>query len=127
MTKNTSYTTQVQAMTDERQLKTLRLLADNPDLTQRQIADELGVSLGAANYCLKALVDKGWVKLENFQRNPNKLGYLYLLTPQGVAAKTALTARFLKRKLAEYEALKAEIAELERESATATSGEASQP
>ena len=127
MTKNRSYTTQVQAMTDERQLKTLRLLADNPDLTQRQIADELGVSLGAANYCLKALVDKGWVKLENFQRNPNKLGYLYLLTPQGVAAKTALTARFLKRKLAEYEALKAEIAELERESATPTSGEASQP
>lgn len=104
-------------MTDERQLKTLRLLADNPDLTQRQIADALGVSLGAANYCLKALVDKGWVKLENFQRNPNKLGYLYLLTPQGVAAKTSLTARFLKRKLVEYEALKAEIEQLERESA----------
>lgn len=109
-------------MTDERQLNTLRLLADNPDLTQRQLADALGVSLGAANYCLKALVDKGWVKLENFQRNPNKLGYLYLITPQGVAAKTTLTARFLKRKLAEYEALKAEIAQLEHESAASAPG-----
>ena len=89
-------------MTDERQLNALRLLEDNPSMTQRELADALGVSLGAANYCLKALVDKGWVKLENFQKNPNKLGYLYLLTPVGLAAKTQLTARFLKRKLHEY-------------------------
>jgi EPS-associated MarR family transcriptional regulator len=102
-------------MTDERQLNALRLLEDNPSMTQRELADALGVSLGAANYCLKALVDKGWVKLENFQKNPNKLGYLYLLTPVGLAAKTQLTARFLKRKLQEYEALKAEIEVLRAE------------
>ena len=100
---------------DERQLKALRLLEDNPELTQRQLAEALGVSLGAGNYCLKALVDKGWVKLENFQRNPNRLGYLYLLTPMGLAAKTQLTARFLKRKMDEYEALKAEIEDLRAE------------
>ena len=102
-------------MTDERHLKALRLLEDNPDMTQRQLAESLGVSVGAANYCLKALVGKGWVKLENFQSNPNKLGYLYLLTPQGVTAKASLTARFLKRKLAEYEALKVEIESLKAE------------
>ena len=99
-------------MTDERHLRALRLLEENPDITQRQLAELLGVSVGAANYCLKALVVKGWVKLENFQRNPNKLGYLYLLTPSGIAAKTQLTARFLKLKLKEYEELKAEIEEL---------------
>ena len=99
-------------MSEDRQLKAMRLLDDDPTLTQRQLAEALGVSLGAANYCLKALVEKGWVKLENFQNNPNKLGYLYLLTPQGLSAKTALTARFLKRKLAEYEALKVEIEQL---------------
>ena len=102
-------------MTDERHLRALRLLEENPDMTQRQLAESLGVSLGAANYCLKALVDKGWVKLENFQRNPNKLGYLYLLTPRGIAAKTRLTASFLKHKLKEYEELKAEIEELKSE------------
>ena len=102
-------------MTDERHLRVLRLLEDNPDMTQRQLADLLGVSVGATNYCLKALVDKGWVKLENFQRNPNKLGYLYLLTPSGIAAKTQLTASFLKSKLEEYEVLKAEIEELKSE------------
>ena len=82
-------------------------------MSQRQLADNLGVSLGAANYCLKALVEKGWVKLENFQKNPNKLGYLYLLTPVGITAKTQLTASFLKRKLVEYENLKSEIEELQ--------------
>lgn len=102
-------------MSDERQLNAMRLLGNNPDMTQRELAKALGVSLGAANYCLKALVEKGWVKLENFQSNPNKLGYLYLLTPQGLAAKTQLTARFFRRKVTEYEALKAEIALLEAE------------
>ena len=82
-------------------------------MSQRQLADNLGVSLGAANYCMKALVEKGWVKLENFQKNPNKLGYLYLLTPMGITAKTQLTASFLKRKLTEYENLKAEIEDLQ--------------
>ena len=102
-------------MTHDRQLSALRLLDANPDMTQRQLASALGVSVGAANYCLKALVEKGWVKLENFQSNPNKLGYLYLLTPAGVAAKTQLTARFLKRKLQEYDDLKAEIETLKAE------------
>ena len=99
-------------MSEQRQLHAMRLLEANPDMTQRELAEALGVSLGAANYCLKALVEKGWVKLENFQNNPNKLGYLYLLTPMGMAAKTTLTAQFLRRKLAEYEALKAEIEQL---------------
>ena len=84
-------------------------------MTQRELAEALGVSLGAANDCLKALVQKGWVKLENFQNNPKKLGYLYLLTPMGMAAKTGLTARFLRRKLAEYEVLKIEIERLKGE------------
>ena len=102
-------------MSDERQLNAMRLLGDNPDMTQRELAEALGVSLGAANYCLKALADKGWVKLESFQSNPNKLGYLYLLTPQGLAAKAQLTARFLRRKLVEYEHLRAEIEVLKAE------------
>ena len=102
-------------MSDERQLNAMRLLGDNPDMTQRALAEALGISLGATNYCLKALVEKGWLKLENFKRSPNKFGYLYLLTPAGVTAKTGLTAIFLKRKLAEYAALKTEIALLEGE------------
>ena len=107
--------TEKNLMSEERQLDALRLLETNPEMTQRELAEALGVSLGAANYCLKALVEKGWVKLENFQNNPNKLGYLYLLTPMGMAAKTTLTARFLRRKLAEYEALRAEIEQLQSE------------
>lgn len=102
-------------VSEQRQLDAMRLLETNPEMTQRELAEALGVSLGAANYCLKALVEKGWVKLENFQNNPNKLGYLYLLTPMGMAAKTTLTASFLRRKLAEYEALKAEIEQLKSE------------
>ena len=84
-------------------------------MSQRELAEALGVSVGAANYCLKALVEKGWVKLENFHKNPNKLGYLYLLTPMGIAAKAQLTAGFLRRKMAEYEALRAEIDQLQAE------------
>ena len=74
-------------MSEERQLDALRLLATNPDMTQRELAQALGVSLGAANYCLKALVEKGWIKLESFHKNPHKLGYLYLLTPMGISAR----------------------------------------
>lgn len=100
-------------MSEERQLDALRLLAKNPDITQRELAEALGVSLGATNYCLKAMVEKGWVKLENFQKNPNKLGYLYLLTPAGIAAKAQLTASYLRRKRVEYERLRAEIDQLQ--------------
>ena len=78
-------------------------------MTQRELAKALGISLGGVNYCLKALMDKGWVKMQNFSANERKLSYAYLLTPAGVAEKLALTARFLKRKIQEYEDLKAEI------------------
>ena len=102
-------------MSEERQLKALRLLENNPEMTQRELASSLGISLGAANFCLNALVDKGWVKIDNFKKNSSKLGYLYLVTPRGIAAKTKLTMQFLKRKLIEYDELKTEIEALEKE------------
>lgn len=89
--------------------RVMRLLEANPDLTQRELAKELGVSVGGLNYCLKALIQKGWVKVNNFSQSKNKFGYVYLLTPTGIAEKAALTARFLERKLCEYEALRREI------------------
>ena len=95
--------------------RVLRLLQDNPDLTQREIAELLGVSLGGINYCLRALADKGLVKIQNFQKSKNKMGYVYLLTPRGISEKAALTEAFLKRKMEEYEALKIEIEELKSE------------
>ena len=97
------------------QLQVLRRLHESPEISQRGLAKELGVSLGSINHCFKALAAKGWVKVQNFGRSPNKMGYVYLLTPSGVAEKSALTARFLKRKLEEYEALQLEIEELKRE------------
>ncbi len=93
----------------------MRLLQANPDLTQRELAQELGVSVGGLNYCLKALIDKGWVKMQNFSQSKNKFGYIYILTPTGMAEKAALTSRFLKRKMSEYEALKVEIDALQNE------------
>jgi len=93
----------------------LRILADSPEFSQRQLAEELGVSVGALNYCLRALIDKGQVKAQNFRASNNKLRYSYILTPNGIAEKARLTHGFLKRKLAEYEALKAEIDAIERE------------
>jgi len=95
--------------------RVMRLLQANPDLTQRELAQELGVSVGGLNYCLKALIDKGWVKMQNFSQSKNKFGYVYILTPTGMAEKAALTSRFLKRKMSEYEALKAEIDALSAE------------
>lgn len=95
--------------------RVLRILEAEPDISQRALADRLGVSLGGLNYCLKALVDKGFVKLENFSNSRHKFGYVYLLTPAGLAEKAALTGRFLKRKMREYERLKAEIEDLRRE------------
>lgn len=95
--------------------RVLRLLEANPRITQRELARELGISLGWVNYCLKALLDKGLIKIHNFSANPNKLTYAYLLTPAGVADKAAITTRFLKRKLAEYERLREEIESLRRE------------
>lgn len=93
----------------------MRILQENPDLTQRELAEELGVSVGGLNYCLKALMEKGWVKVQNFSQSKNKFGYVYILTPRGIAEKAALTSRFLKRKMEEYELLKAEIETLRKE------------
>lgn len=95
--------------------RVLRMLQDNPDLTQREIAERLGVSTSGLNYCLNALIDKGWVKVQNFSQSKNKFGYIYVLTPQGIVEKVTLTSRFLKRKQAEYEALKSEIDGLTQE------------
>lgn len=93
----------------------MRLIEARPEASQRQLAEAMGVSVGKVNYCLRALVDRGWVKAGNFSRNPNKLSYAYLLTPSGIRQKAAITARFLDRKVREYEMLKREIAELRRE------------
>lgn len=93
----------------------MRLLEQNPDVTQRELARQLGISVGGLNYCLKALIERGLVKIKSFSRSRNKFGYAYVLTPKGFSEKTVLTKRFLERKLAEYEALKDEIALLKRE------------
>ena len=87
----------------------LRKIKINPETTQRELADELGFSLGKLNYCLKALRAKGLIKIENFRKNPNKINYIYVLTPKGIAEKTKLTINFMKRKMKEYEELKKEI------------------
>ena len=93
--------------------RVLRLLQDNPNLSQRELASALGISLGGLNYCLQALLGKGLIKVQNFQSSKRKLAYAYLLTPSGMAEKAVLTSRFLKRKMVEYENLKAEIASLQ--------------
>lgn len=102
-------------MQDEITYKILKAIEENPSHSQRQLSQKLGVSLGKVNYCLRALMGKGWVKANNFKNSPQKSDYLYLLTPAGVEAKTRVTMRFLKRKIAEYERIKREIQELERE------------
>lgn len=101
--------------TEALNLSALRLLEENPAMTQRDLALALGVSLGKTHYCLKALIEKGFIKVGNFKSNPNKWVYAYLLTPKGIAQKALLTRRFLINKQAEYEALKKEIEGLERE------------
>ncbi len=103
------------AIGSEVHLRLLSLLEQNPAWTQRQLADALGVSLGKTNYCLRALRDKGLVKWGNFSQNPNKLQYMHLLTPKGIAQKLQLTAHFLQRKEREFEELRSEIARLRAE------------
>lgn len=100
----------------EAHLKVLRLLENNPELSQREMAEALGVSVGKANYCVRALLDKGLIKMKNFRNSRNKLAYAYLLTPAGFTAKADLSARFLKVKMAEYEALQREISLLRKDS-----------
>lgn len=87
----------------------LRKIKNRPNSTQRELAEELGFSLGKLNYCLKALKAKGFVKIENFAKNPNKFNYIYVLTPKGISEKTKLTINFMKRKMKEYDELKKEL------------------
>ena len=100
---------------DETHYQLLKLLQENPNISQRQLAEQMGVSLGKINYCIKALIDIGHVKLKNFSRSKNKLGYAYLLTPKGVKEKTRVTLRFLEFKKTQYDQIKKEIVRLQQE------------
>lgn len=106
---------QMSQIDQEIHLKLLRYLEANPQVSQRELAEHLGVSLGKTNYCLGALVDTGLVKARNFKNNANKRAYLYLLTPKGIKEKAQISLRFLQRKIEEHEALRTEIEELRNE------------
>lgn len=108
----TSRQSQIQ---EDTYFRILHALQANPELSQRDLAKHLGMSLGGLNYCMKALIHKGFIKLENFQNSKHKFKYVYLLTPQGIAEKVELTSRFLNRKMEEYDALEAEIEALKAE------------
>ncbi|WP_108507827.1 MarR family EPS-associated transcriptional regulator [Polynucleobacter acidiphobus] len=100
---------------EEISFRVMRFLQENPDLTQRELAEKLGISLGSVNYCLKALMEKGMVKMKNFANSKNKFGYVYVLTPAGLEEKVAISHRFLQRKMDEYKMLKMEIEVLSAE------------
>lgn len=102
-------------LTDEYRYRILKRLADDPDASQRELASELGVSLGRVNYCLRALIEKGLLKMNNFRTSDNKRAYLYYLTSKGAREKARVTVRFLQRKIAEYESIRSEIARLKLE------------
>jgi EPS-associated MarR family transcriptional regulator len=110
-------------MEDEIHYKLLKVLEESPDVTQRELAVRLGISLGKVNYCLRALMGRGWVKMANFRRNPSKMGYVYLLTPKGIEEKARITVRFLRHKLYEFDALKTEIERLKVEVANSAASE----
>ena len=112
---------------EDTNFRLMQLLHQNPHLSQREMAKALGLSFGGINYCLNALIEKGLVKIHNFSRNQNKFGYSYLLTPSGISEKAELTGSFLKRKLQEYEALKAEIKALNLDIRTENGQKASKP
>jgi EPS-associated MarR family transcriptional regulator len=113
-------------LTDEYRYKILKILEANPEISQRDLARALDVSLGRVNFCLKALIEKGLLKATNFRNSNNKLAYMYLLTPSGIEEKSVITARFLKIKMQEYANLEAEIKELRREAVQLTNREVSQ-
>ncbi len=94
---------------DQDKLNILRKINNNPHVNQRELARDLGFSLGKLNYCLKALTNKGLIKIKNFKKNPNKVSYIYILTPKGLTIKATLTLNFMKRKMIEYDELKAEL------------------
>ena len=102
-------------LTDEYRCKILRILEEDPDISQRELARALGISLGRANFCLQALIEKGWIKANNFKNSNNKKAYMYILTRRGIAEKARVTTRFLERKMAEYEAIQREIESLKHE------------
>jgi EPS-associated MarR family transcriptional regulator len=112
---------------DELRLRVLRALEVNPELSQRQLAAELGASLGGVNYALKALVERGFVKADNFRKSGNKVAYWYVLTPKGIAEKSSLASAFLGRKLEEYEVLRQEIETLKNEVDSGDSGKKARP
>jgi len=107
-------------LTDEYRYKILKILEANPEISQRDLARELDISLGRVNFCLKALIEKGLLKATNFRNSSNKLAYMYFLTPKGIEEKSVITARFLKIKMQEYANLEAEILELRREASKLT-------
>jgi EPS-associated MarR family transcriptional regulator len=109
-------------LADEIHYKLMRMLQANPQMSQRDAARELGISLGKVNYCLRALMRRGWVKATNFKNSQNKAGYMYLLTPRGLEQKASMTLRFLSLKRQEYEALRAEIEQMSLESEAERSG-----
>jgi EPS-associated MarR family transcriptional regulator len=111
---------QQKTIKDGVRFRVLRLLAKNPEMSQRDLAQAVGISTGSVHYVLKALVDKGLVKLGNFTASEDKRRYAYVLTPKGIAEKAAITKHFLERMLEEYDALRAEIEELRRESRAST-------
>jgi len=111
-----------QKLQQENYYRVLAIIEQEPRITQRDLARRLQISLGGVNYSLKALIERGWLKVQNFKNSENKLGYAYLLTPEGVSKKTQLAVDFLRRKKAEYEALEAEITDLQRQLARPDDG-----
>lgn len=107
-------------LTEENRYQLLKLLEQNPSLNQRQLATAMGISLGKTNYCLNALIEKGWVKVGNFKRSKNKMYYAYFLTPKGIEEKARVTLQFLKLKQQEHEELVKELEELKEEAAQLT-------
>jgi EPS-associated MarR family transcriptional regulator len=102
-------------LSDDLKYQILQQLEKDPQISQRQLANELGMSLGKTNYCVRAVVEKGWVKVRNFRKSNRKVAYLYQLTPRGIAAKSRITRRFLDRKVEEFERLQKEIQQLRAE------------
>lgn len=102
-------------LSEETYYRLIKILEENPEISQRELAEEMGISLGKANYCLKGLIGKGIIKVLNFRNSKNKLAYAYLLTPKGIEEKSRITTRYLKRRLKEYEDLTQEIERLQRE------------
>ena len=110
---------------DDARFRILRMIEADPTISQRALSDALGISAGKINYCMKSLIDKGFVKLQNFRSSTNKLRYAYVLTPAGLSARVAMTGDFLRRKMAEYERLRREIDDLSAETGEGAPGKAS--